>query len=105
MLADGEGVIAGEQTKADPYRALRGGGTFGVITEARVRPWEVGPPLTGRLIFPLAKGPLPKTGDGLTIDVARGSGPEGSTLLVITPRAGCMQIPALRISNVWAGRS
>ena len=95
VLADGRLVTADETRNADLFWALRGGGgNFGVVTAMRVRLHPVQTVLSGPIIFPWSEADsvlrgldrlLAAAPDDLGLTGGIIPGPQGGTVLVVTP--------------------
>ena len=95
VLASGEVVTADAQTNPELFWALRGGGgNFGVVTRVRIRLHELGPLVTGAIMYPLNQTQpvlerldevLTHDLDELTVNTGFAAGPGGDPVLVLTP--------------------
>jgi FAD/FMN-containing dehydrogenase len=95
VLADGNIVVASEQSDAELFWALRGGGgNFGVVTTITMTALHLPRVLTGLFFVPLAsaidgllamQAILDDTGDELSIFSALMTGPSGEKGLILAP--------------------
>src|SRR6266478_4423562 len=95
VLADGRVVITNDDSEAELFWALRGGGgNFGVVTAMRHRLHNLPNVLSGMLVFPFSEAKSVLEGcidiaasmpDDLTVQLGFVAGPDGAPLVLVVP--------------------